>query len=1583
MKNHSTYLSLLCLLLPFFLEAQQFPILPRVIVPQPIPTATVDLLGRTGDPVLILTNTSLFPREIMIGATITGDNGINGSVDPRRRRPQRPIILRRGENLTLSGDDILAVFANYDVFDIRMTGINIQSLIQNQLFPEGTYRLCVQVYDYATGTPLSAPGSGCTGPLTVRTPDPPIIIMPRENETLLAGEWQNIMFRWTPVQLRSAIPLYDCRIVEVPNGVNPYDAMQNDNLVRWEERESFKTFFLYDVSFPELPQGRYAVQVTAYDPDGEVVIKNQGKSEIVRFSISKEMPQPPRLIFPANRSEVAQLDPQSYRFSWRAPSRVQTPLRYRFQLVEIPSASYARQRIDDPGSLIYADDVRSQVLTYREPDPILKVGNMYAWRVQAYDPEEQLVFENDGYSEVFIFTVKERQWPAPEIIDPEQEEVIIANRPFSLEIDWTHEVPASAEVTYDVSIWAHKEGVSQEETIRDNPPLERKTDITETSYVTSDERLSDGGQFITRVFAKSSDESINFLNEGQSSLRIFEVERVNTNLTIDLACGEGCQFPLPDETTAVNFFESGDTVRVGNFLLRLTDETVRNNTFYRGEAEILPGSFFKSPIKVKLTNLRFNEQAVAVGGMAEAVVPETVSLPNAWTGNQGSLSLPSAPAQTIRTLSRTSRNVTSNSSVAQSLPLEFGGVYLTYMRLLPTTASGNLVHLEEFSGDRVMGSKFGLFAKRGVCFSTAGPAVAEENAFLPLTTDITIDRSASFDLTLLSSASDATFGGTAIPYSCTSEEAIVHLAGYIAIKTPGLEQENQALATAPLHASFRTTYTDWLDWQTTVYPRPPSSKTTCCNDLGPFELTYEQLPHFRLEVEELVLDHSGYSNPAGFSLPEGSNGPGQDLLEQFPDLGNLWNGLYLKKGKWVLPGFVRKTNGDKFEVSARGFVMDDLGLSGQVTVATDEYAPAGNIKDWAAKVGGSEIDIQEGELIDCILDLEVRLPAFESYLALKGESSWNGNQTNWLFTLPDVDEVERRIPAWSANVSLSKWRSRLASYVEPGGDNLFLTTFLGGTLNFDNEIDDVAGIRLDAIDFRDLSENNWATANNQRIPVTVGSFLTSATLPYEIAGYRVFIDEVKLSRQRAADLQPAGSRLSIKYQFNFDNLSSGGQLGIVGDGRFDLLAVPEGNPVQRLRQHSTHLLPVVIDWDPMDGLEANGTVRYQETQTGWLFKGDVQLDVLGYDVRVVGQLGAVNRNPFWAFAADVPFPEPVPVFLGLSSHSLGGGVYYNMIKPVVPANGASAADIVFTPPPAGRNPGNYGIMLSTVLLDEASSGSAFNGRFLLELDMNRHGLEQVRLSGMAHLLESDLPTDYWLRHTTPDPDAAFTVDGSIRFNWPQRTFEALAGYNLNFEDGMVTGRGEEVVDILVNRNRWHFYLGHPDNRINANLNLLSDPIELNAYFTLEGRTDDWSSAFESLQLGLEGSYFTRSRAYDVPGTVADRIQFAGWVNFDLEGGFGINTDFCSNHPDGEFFAYLSAAANLGFYVKYYESKRSVWPWLVINNRWNRWERWFGWGMSANIAMYMPNPTGINMGLTVDIPVWGTESFNLTLGDDCN
>lgn len=1554
----------------------------RIIVPQPVPTATVDLLGRTGDPVLVLTNTSLFRRNIMIGATINGNNGISGKVDPRGKRPRAPITLERGATITLSGDDLLNIFSNYTVFDIDLSGINIRSLIQNQLFPEGTYRLCAQVYDYQTGEQLSAPGSGCTGPLTVRTPDPPIIIMPQERETLLGGEWQNIIFRWTPVNLSTTIPLYRIRIAEVPSGVNPYDAIDNDNLIRWVEEDLFKTSFLYDISLPKLPKGRYAVQVTAYDADGQMAIKNEGRSDVVSFNIADQQPQPPRLVIPLNSDAVAQTDPQSYLFTWVGPSGVQVPLRYRFRMVDIPSLSYARDFIDNPSALIYSTETRSPRLTFKELDPVLKVGNAYAWQVQVFDPAGEVTFENDGYSDVFAFTVKEAKQPAPEIMSPAQDEIIAAAWPFSLSIDWKHELTQEVPVAYQVGIWPFRDGDNPNRVIRDVAPIILEEEVAITTFSTSNTVLADGGKFLVRVVATSEDSDVAFLNFGRSNLRIFEIEKTVTNHVLELACGEGCRYELPANTQAVGAFEQGDTVRMGNFLLRLTEGTTESNSFYRGNAEILPGSFFKAPVLVNLNNVRFNEAGIAVSGFAEAMPPENLTIPQAWKGNIGALRLPEDPERTSRSLATNSRSVSAESQSARSLPLEFSGVYLTYLKLLPTTATANLVNIQAFSGDRVQGEQYGLFAKRGICFSAGGPAIGEEEAYLPLINDVNIDRSSAFSITLLRNASDAPYGGTALPYSCEDTPVEVHMAGYVSIRQEGFSQDGQPLSTNPLYASFRATYQNWLDWQADLHLRPSGSRASCCNDFMTASLTYEELPDYQLEIEKLVLDHSGYSNPEGLQLPVGSNGPDAALLENFPGLISIWNGIYLKEASWQLPEFAKKANGERIAFPANNSVLDDAGFSSQSAFSTDEFGPEVVLKDWTARVLGSQVDVRANELEETTLGLDVRIPIFEANVPITGEAAWDGRNPQWTFSMPEIEGLERPIPAWSANLRLSRYRSSLAAAVSASREDLILTLALSGVLDFDAEIDDIGGIRLENIDLRNLYVNNWNTAYNQRFPIWVGAFKTSPNQLYKIGGYRIFIDELKVRSFAGDDMTSDGSKLILDYHFNFDALASMGQSGMSGEGQLNIFAVSDGTPVNRIRRQRSWLKPVEVEWSPMEGIEADGLVSYQQTPDGRMFKGNFNLKVLGYDARVSAHLGATHGTPFWALAGEVPFPRPIPVFLGLSTHAFGGGIYYNMIKPASPANGASVTEVNFIPPPAGRNPGNYGIMFSTVLLDEASNGSAFNGRFLLELDMRRQGLEQIRLSGVSHLLDESIPTDYWLNHTAPDPDGAFSIDASIRFNWPQRTFEALAGYRINFEDGLVTGEGQDVVDILVDPNHWHIYLGQPGNRLNAQLNMLDDPIELDAYFTLEGRTDDWSSAFESLQLGFRGSYETSTRAYRVPVTVADEIKFNGDVSFDLEGGFGYNTTFCSNHPAGEFFAYLSAAATVGFSVEYYESDESIWPWRVVNSRWNDWEEFTSWRISGNMAMYTPNPTGINLGLTVDIPYWGNENFSLQFGTRC-
>ncbi|MEM9928991.1 MAG: hypothetical protein AAF840_04190, partial [Bacteroidota bacterium] len=997
MKFHLYLSFFLCCLWSFSVSAQQFPVRGQIIVPRPVPTATTGLIGRAGDPLLVLTNSSLQERQVMIGATISGDNGISGKIDPRRLRPRAPLRLPRLGTTTYTGDDLLAIFSNYTVFDINLSGIDIRSLIQNQLFPEGSYRICVQVYDFNTGELLSAAGSSCVGPLTVRTPDPPIILMPRANELLVGGDFQNFLFRWTPVNLGSAQPFYRIRIAEVPRGVNPYDAIDNDNLVRWEEEDLFKTSYLYDLSLPKLPAGEYAVQVTAYDPNGQVAIKNQGRSDVVPFRVTERQPRPPRLMQPGNRSQVPLKVPQAYAFSWRPPSGVQSPLEYRFRMVEIPSLAYANSRINDPAALIYTTETRNTRLFFRDPEPVLKLGQTYAWQVQVFDPAGILTFENDGYSDVYGFTIKEAQRPSPEIIAPEEDEIITVTRPFNLEIDWEHTVDPGLPVTYELGVWSYKDGNNPALIAQENDPVLLEQGLTETSFSTRNTTLEEGGKFFARVVASTTAEDVEFLNFGRSNYRIFEVEKTVTNHVLNLTCGEGCRYELPANTEPARLFGAGDTVRMGNFLLRLTDATQLQGDSYGGKAEIIPGNFFKAPVEVNLQNVRFTAAGIAFRGIAEATMSDRVDLPSAWTSSLDRLRLPADPQGTARRLEVQSRSVRASSGGVQTLPLEFNGVYLTYLRLLPTTATANLVNLQEFSGDRQVGSQFGLFAKRDVCFSAGGPAIAEEDAFLPLVNEVTIDRSAAYTITLLRRASDAPYGGTALPFSCEEATPEVHLAGYVTLRQEGLSQDGQPLASAPVYASFRATYENWLDWQAELHIRNVGNRASCCNDFTTATITCDQLPDYQLEIETMHLDHSSATNPEGLQLPVGHNGPDGELLAVFPAMTSIWNGLYLREAKWKLPAFAKKANGQRVSFPATNVVIDDVGLSAQNAFATDEFGLPIVLKDWTGQVNGSSIDIQANALETTTLKLAARIPAFEATVPITGEASWTNNRATWDF----------------------------------------------------------------------------------------------------------------------------------------------------------------------------------------------------------------------------------------------------------------------------------------------------------------------------------------------------------------------------------------------------------------------------------------------------------------------------------------------------------------------------------------------------------------------------------------------------------
>ncbi|MBK8622384.1 MAG: hypothetical protein IPN79_11640 [Saprospiraceae bacterium] len=83
---------------------------------------------------------------------------------------------------------------------------------------------------------------------------------------------------------------YTLRIADITslNIFNPNDAFNNPSVTPYFEQSNiFTTAFPYDMSKPKLFKNRqYAVQVIAYDPEGKISYKNEGKSQAHLFTVT-------------------------------------------------------------------------------------------------------------------------------------------------------------------------------------------------------------------------------------------------------------------------------------------------------------------------------------------------------------------------------------------------------------------------------------------------------------------------------------------------------------------------------------------------------------------------------------------------------------------------------------------------------------------------------------------------------------------------------------------------------------------------------------------------------------------------------------------------------------------------------------------------------------------------------------------------------------------------------------------------------------------------------------------------------------------------------------------------------------------------------------------------------------------------------------------------------------------------------------------------------------------------------------------------------------------------------------------------
>jgi hypothetical protein len=213
--------------------------------------------------------------NVRLRMTITAAGGIR--IQTNETSFIQPIIVEAGVPVRLTQEDLAPYF--------QPDNIITQGFLSAGKMPEGMVEFCFQAVEAYTGRVLST--STCTR-AWITSQKPPLLSLPRNEESIGFREPLNVLFQWTPLHQGLAQVEYDFILKELwDNGMTPQAAFPYSPEIYRETTRS--TSVVYGAMQPPLlPGKRYAwcVQAKARDGMEELnVFQNNGYSEIRWFKL--------------------------------------------------------------------------------------------------------------------------------------------------------------------------------------------------------------------------------------------------------------------------------------------------------------------------------------------------------------------------------------------------------------------------------------------------------------------------------------------------------------------------------------------------------------------------------------------------------------------------------------------------------------------------------------------------------------------------------------------------------------------------------------------------------------------------------------------------------------------------------------------------------------------------------------------------------------------------------------------------------------------------------------------------------------------------------------------------------------------------------------------------------------------------------------------------------------------------------------------------------------------------------------------------------------------------------------------------
>ncbi|MCC7439948.1 MAG: hypothetical protein IT211_15795 [Armatimonadetes bacterium] len=507
-------------------------LLPEAAQAQPRDVAVVTITAAPFDPALSVWEAN--PSRVQIRLTNNNADGltylarmsarlanVDGTVELTTKPDFAPAIFELAPGVAETKNALSIGVFNLNNADVN--GSAAAQVISTGRLPEGTYTLCVDVFEASDGFPLSNSGGTSCATFTIVLPAPAAPTLPVCGTTITPSQPQNVNFQWLTPTVPGAQLRYDLLVVAVPNGQTPEQAITTATPL-FEQKNLTTSSFLYGIAQPALQVGTtYAWRVRTSDANGAVVFSNGGQSEVCSFTYGDNTPvEGAAPLAPVCGSTVLPAQPQNVMFQWSTPPAPGAQLRYDLLLVAVPNGQTPEQAITTATPLFEQKNLTTSSFPYGIAQPALQVGTTYAWRVRTTDANGLVTFINSGQSEVCSFIYGNLVEGGRPLV-PVCGASITPTSPQNVMFQWSTPTAPGGQIRYDLLLVAVPSGQTPEQAITTATPLFEQKNLTVNNfaYGIAQPALQVGTTYAWRVRTFDASGTMAFINGGQSEVCSF------------------------------------------------------------------------------------------------------------------------------------------------------------------------------------------------------------------------------------------------------------------------------------------------------------------------------------------------------------------------------------------------------------------------------------------------------------------------------------------------------------------------------------------------------------------------------------------------------------------------------------------------------------------------------------------------------------------------------------------------------------------------------------------------------------------------------------------------------------------------------------------------------------------------------------------------------------------------------------------------------------------------------------------------------------------------------------------------------